>query len=71
MLSDRVAPANVTFQRYDDSFSDYVELYNGEKIRDDVKIRALISKPDKQISLTKHDKKVSKQNEQVSEMKKR
>ena len=43
VLSDRVAPANVTFQRYDNSFSDYVELNSGEKIRDDVKIRALIS----------------------------
>ena len=50
VLSDRVAPANVTFQRYDDTFADYVELENDEKIKDDVKILALISKPDKQVS---------------------
>ena len=71
VLSDRVAPANVTFQRYDDNFADYVELENDEKIKDDVKILALISKPDKQISLSKHDKQVTKQNEEVSKMKNR
>jgi len=49
VLSDRIAPANVTFQRYDDKFADYVELNNDEKLKDDLKIRALTWKPDKQV----------------------
>lgn len=59
VLSDRIAPANVTFQRYDDKFADYVELNNDEKLKDDLKIRALTWKPDKQV--IKQDKQVSKQ----------
>lgn len=50
VLSDQVAPANVIFQRYDDSFSDYVELNNDEKLDDDdTKLLALVSKQDKQV----------------------
>ena len=74
VLSDQVAPANVTFQRYDDSFSDYVELNNDEKFDDDIKLLALVSNQDKQVwknfiskkdrpkldkQLSKHDLKVT------------
>ena len=44
VLSSEIAPAHVTFQRYDDKFEDYVELQNNERLEDDIKIRALISK---------------------------
>ena len=46
---DQVAPADVKLQRYDPSFEDYVELNSDEKIEDDTKIRALVSKQDKQV----------------------
>ena len=49
VLLDQVAPAAVTLQRYDPSFEDYVELNNDEKLEDDTKIRALVSKQDKQV----------------------
>lgn len=44
VLSDQVAPENVTFQRYDERFSDYVELNNDEKLYDDIKLFALVYK---------------------------
>ena len=49
VLSDQVAPANVTFQRYDHTFSDYVEVNNDEKLDDDIKLLALVSKQGKQV----------------------
>ena len=49
VLLDQVAPAAVKVQRYDPSFEDYVELNNDEKLEDGTKIRALVSKQDKQV----------------------
>ena len=49
VLSSEIAPAHVTFQRYDDKFEDYVELQNDERLEDDIKIRALLSKQVKQV----------------------
>lgn len=49
VLADEVSPSDVTFQRYDDGFEDYVNLGNDEKINDDLKIRALVTKKDKQV----------------------
>ena len=59
VLSDQVTPANVIFQRYDDSFSDYVELNTDEKLDDDhIKLLALVSKQDKQVWKTKFRKRI-------------
>ena len=54
VLSDQVPPGNVKFQRYDDSFADYVELSNDEKLWHGDKILALVSKQDKQVIYEKH-----------------
>ena len=51
VLSSDIAPAHVKFQRYDDKFEDYVELQNEEKVDVDLKVRALILKPVKQVLL--------------------
>lgn len=50
VVSDHASPADVTFQRYDDSFKDFVELNNDEKLVGDAKLRVLISKLEKQVS---------------------
>ncbi len=51
VLSSDIAPAHVKFQRYDDEFNDYVELQNDERVEDRINIRALISKPVKEVQL--------------------
>lgn len=48
VLLDQVAPANVKLQRYDDSFEEYVDLGNEERLEEDVKLLALVSKQDRQ-----------------------
>lgn len=51
VLSSNIAPAQVNFQRYDDEFHDYVDLQNDERVENNIKIRALISKQYKQVRL--------------------
>lgn len=43
ILSDDIAPANVRFQRYDDTFEDYTDLAKDAKLRENVKLRVLIT----------------------------
>ena len=50
-LLDQVAPANVKLQRYDDSFDEYVGLSNEETLEEDLKLRALVSKQDRQVKV--------------------
>ena len=51
VLLDQVAPANVKLQRYDDSFEEYVDLGNEERLEEDVKLLALVSKQDRQVRI--------------------
>ena len=51
VLLDQVAPANVKLQRYDDSFDEYVGLSNEETLEEDLKLRALVSKQDRQVKV--------------------
>ena len=51
VLLDQVAPANVKLQRYDDSFEEYVDLGNEERLEEDLKLLALVSKQDRQIRI--------------------
>ncbi|KAL9955868.1 hypothetical protein ACROYT_G037261 [Oculina patagonica] len=41
MLSDDVAPANVRFQQYHDFYDDYVDLENGQKLKENARIKAI------------------------------
>ncbi|KAJ7373610.1 hypothetical protein OS493_011215 [Desmophyllum pertusum] len=41
MLSDDVAPSNVKFQLYDESFKDYVDLGSGIKLEENAKMKAI------------------------------
>ena len=43
LLSDDVALANVKFQRYDDTFQDYIDLENDAKLEEYAKIKAFIA----------------------------
>ena len=44
MLLDKVAPANVKFQRYADNFEEYVDVNNNERLdEDEIKLLALVS----------------------------
>ena len=43
ILSDDIAPANVRFQRYDDTFEDYTDLAKDAKLREQLKLRVLIT----------------------------
>ena len=51
VLSSDIAPAHVKFQLYDDQFQDYVELSNEKRLEEDIKIRALVTKQEKQVFL--------------------
>ena len=51
VLLDQVAPANVKLQRYDDSFEEYVDLSNEERLEEDLKLLALVSKQDRQVKV--------------------
>ena len=51
VLLDQVAPANVKLQRYDDSFEEYVDLGNEERLEEDLKLLALVSKQDRQVRI--------------------
>ena len=51
VLLDQVAPANVKLQRYDDSFEEYVDLSNEERLEEDLKLLALVSKQDRQVRI--------------------
>lgn len=51
VLLDQVAPANVKLQQYDDSFEEYVDLGNEERLEEDVKLLALVSKQDRQVRI--------------------
>ena len=51
VLLDQVAPANVKLQRYDDSFEEYVDLGNEERLEEDHKLLALVSKQDRQVRI--------------------
>lgn len=43
MLLDKVAPANVKFQRYADNFEEYVDVNNNERLdEDEIKLLALV-----------------------------
>lgn len=50
VLSSDIAPAHVKFQLYDDQFADYVELSNEERLEENCKIRALVTKQAKQVA---------------------
>ena len=53
VLSDQVAPAHVTFQRYDSDFQDFVDIPDGGKLEKGGKLKAIVSKSDKkQVSAT-------------------
>ena len=43
VLSDDVAPANVKFQRYDDSFQDYEDIAHDVQLEDKVKLKAIVT----------------------------
>ena len=47
VLSDQVAPAHVTFQRYDSDFQDFVDIPDGGKLEKGGKLKAIVSKSDK------------------------
>lgn len=48
VLLDKVAPANVKFQRYADNFEEYVDVNNNERLdEDEIKLLALVSKREK------------------------
>ena len=49
VLLDQVAPADVKLQRYDPSFKDYVDFNSDEKLEDDIRVRALVLKQNKQV----------------------
>ena len=51
VILDQVAPANVKLQRYDDSFEEYVDLSNEERLEEDLKLLALVSKQDRQVRI--------------------
>ena len=51
VILDQVAPANVKLQRYDDSFEEYVDLGNEERLEEDLKLLALVSKQDRQVRI--------------------
>ena len=52
VLLDKVAPANVKFQRYADNFEEYVDVNNNEKLdEDEIKLLALVSKREKQVNV--------------------
>ena len=51
VLLDQVAPANVKLQRYDDSFEEYVDLGNEERLEEDLKLLALVSEQDRQVRI--------------------
>ena len=51
VLLDQVAPAKVKLQRYDDSFEEYVDLGNEERLEEDLKLLALVSKQDRQVRI--------------------
>ena len=51
VLLDQVAPANVKLQRYDDSFEEYVDLGNEERLEEDLELLALVSKQDRQVRI--------------------
>ena len=51
VLLDQVAPANVKLQRYDDSFEEYVDLSNEDRLEEDLKLLALVSKQDRQVRI--------------------
>lgn len=52
MLLDKVAPANVKFQRYADNFEEYVDVNNNERLdEDEIKLLALVSKREKQVNV--------------------
>ena len=42
VLSDEVAPTNVTFQSYDKRFDDYLDLANNTELQENSRIKALI-----------------------------
>lgn len=42
VLSDQVAPTNVTFQSYDKRFDDYLDLANNTELQENSRIKALI-----------------------------
>jgi len=52
VLLDKVAPANVKFQRYADNFEEYADLNNDERLdEDEIKLLALVSKREKQANV--------------------
>ena len=51
VLLDQVAPSNVKLQRYDDSFEEYVDLGNEERLEEDLKLLALVSEQDRQVRI--------------------
>lgn len=51
VLLDQVAPANVKLQRYDDSFEEYVDLSNEERLEEDLKLLALVSNQERQVKI--------------------
>ena len=51
VLLDQVAPANVKLQRYDDSFEEYIDLSNEERLEEDLKLLALVSKQERQVKV--------------------
>lgn len=52
VLLDKVAPANVKFQRYADNFEEYVDVNNNERLdEDEIKLLALVSKREKQVNV--------------------
>ena len=42
-LSDDVAPVNVTFQRYNTFYQDYVDLANDVQLEDNAKLRVIVT----------------------------
>ena len=43
VLSDDVAPANVKFHRFDDSFQDYEDIAHDVQLEDNVKLKAIVT----------------------------
>ena len=57
ILSEHVAVANVKFQRFDDTFQDYIDLENDDKLENNGRVKAFIA--------AKYGEKVLKINPQV------
>lgn len=43
VLSDDVAPAHVQFQKYDDTFKEYIDLGNGQKLEENARLKVVIA----------------------------